>query len=187
MDRKEILRYLRTNTKTEDPAVLALVDEAAAAVTLTAEPRTIYRIFPCEVTADGVAVGNHFFKSTHLAETVRGCHRLALIGATLGVQTDRLIQTALATDTAKAMAYQAAAAAKIEEVCDQLEYTIRTAHGVRLRQRYSPGYYDLAITEQQALFQLISITRRIGVTLTDTCEMVPTKSVTAIIGIEDDE
>lgn len=187
MDRKEILRYLRTNTGTQDAAILALVDEAAAAVERTAKPKTIYRVFPCEVTAGGVTVENHFFKSERLAATIRGCRRVAIIGATLGIQTDRLIQSALATDTAKAMAYQAAAAAKIEEVCDDLEAEIQTATGAPLRQRYSPGYYDLDITEQRALFQLMEITKRIGLTLTDTCEMVPTKSVTALIGIEDNE
>lgn len=186
MDKKEILRYLRTSTKTDDPAILTLVDDAAAAVEQAANPKTIYRVFPCTVTEDGVTVENHFFKSKRLAQTVCGCHRIVIFGATLGVQTDRLIQSALTTDTARAMAYQAAAAAKIEEVCDNLEADIKAAHSVQLRQRYSPGYFDLAITEQKALFQLIDMTKRIGLTLTDTCEMVPTKSVTALIGIEDE-
>ncbi len=186
MDKKEILRYLRTSTHTENAAILALVDEAAAAVEQAAMPKTIYRIFPCEITDDGVTVEHHFFKSKRLAATVKGCRRIVVFGATLGVQPDRLIQSAVATDTAKAMAYQAAAAAKIEEVCDRLEANIQALHGVRLRQRYSPGYFDLDITEQRALFQLIDATKRIGLTLTDTCEMVPTKSVTALIGIEDE-
>lgn len=186
MDKKEILRYLRTNTRTDDPAILALVEEAANAVERAARPKTIYRIFPCVVTENGVTVENHVFQSKRLAQTVSGCRRIVIFGATLGIQTDRLIQSALATDTARAMAYQAAAAAKIEEVCDRLEANIKALHGVRLRQRYSPGYFDLDITEQRALFQLIDATKRIGLTLTDTCEMVPTKSVTALIGIEDD-
>ena len=88
-------------------------------------------------------------------------------------------------DTAKAMALQAAAAAKNEDVCDSLEKEIKAAHGVTLRRRYSPGYFDLDITEQKKLFRLVDITKRIGLTLTDSCEMVPTKSVTAFIGIED--
>ncbi|MBQ9227814.1 MAG: Vitamin B12 dependent methionine synthase activation subunit [Eubacterium sp.] len=185
MDRKEILRYLRTNTHTEDAAILALADEAAATVEKTAVPKTIYRIFDCTVTQDGVTIEGHLFPSCRLAQTVQGCRRIVVFAATLGIQTDRLIQSALMTDTAKAMAYQAAAAAKIEEVCDQLEDELRRTHGVQLRQRYSPGYFDLPITEQRALFRLMDITKRIGLTLTDTCEMVPTKSVTAFIGIEE--
>jgi len=185
MDRKEILRYLRTNSKTEDPAVLALVDEAAAAVEKAAVPKTLYRVFPCEADENGVTIGGWRFESKRLAQTVKGCPQAAVFGATLGIGVDRLIQQASATEMALAVALQAAAAAEIEEVCDELEEQIRREHGVSLRQRYSPGYFDLDITAQRSLFQMIEITKRIGITLTDSCEMAPSKSVTAIIGIED--
>lgn len=55
-----------------------------------------------------------------------------------------------------------------------------------LRSRYSPGYFDLDITENKKLFELMDITKRIGLTITGTCQMVPSKSVTAFIGIEND-
>lgn len=185
MDKKEVLRYLRTSSKTQDAQILALVDEAIGKIEQAAAPKTLYRIFDCEADDTGVTVGGCYFNSKRLAENMKGCHRAVVFGATLGPDVDRLIQRAVATDIAGAMAYQAAAAALIEEVCDTLEEQIKAAHGVTLRQRYSPGYFDLAITAQKQLFSLIDITKRIGLTLTDTCEMVPTKSVTALIGIED--
>ncbi|MBR7060593.1 MAG: hypothetical protein IKI34_02545 [Eubacterium sp.] len=75
-------------------------------------------------------------------------------------------------------------AQKIEEVCDNLENEIIAQFGVSLRQRYSPGYFDLDISEQKKVFALLELTKRIGLTLTDSCEMLPAKSVTAFIGIE---
>ncbi len=33
-------------------------------------------------------------------------------------------------------------------------------------------------------YKLLELQKRIGLTLTDTCEMVPTKSVTAFIGLD---
>lgn len=185
MDRAEILRYLRTNSKTEDKAILALVDEAAQTVEKTAKPKTLYRIFDCEVTEEELIIQNVHFKSVRLAENLKGCKRVVVFGATLGLDIDRLIKTASATDMAKAMAYQAAASALIEEVCDSLEKEIIKEHGVTLRRRYSPGYFDLDITEQKKLFTLIDITKRIGITLADSCQMMPSKSVTAFIGIEE--
>lgn len=185
MNKEEILRYMRTNSHTENKQILALVDAAAVEIEKNAMPRSLYRIFDCEVTADGVSVGGCRFESKRLAENLKGCHRVVLFGATLGTACDRVIKTALATDTAKAIALQAAAAAKIEEVCDSLEEKIKTTHHIRLRQRYSPGYFDLNVTEQKKVFALIEITKRIGITLTDTCEMVPSKSVTAFIGIDE--
>ena len=107
-----------------------------------------------------------------------------IFGATLGAECDRQIKIASATDVALAMALQAASAQKIEEVCDDAEKSITAQYGCTLRQRYSPGYFDLDITEQKKFFSLLELQKRIGLTLTDTCEMVPTKSVTAFIGLD---
>ena len=185
MNKKDILLYLRTNSKTENEQILKLVDEAAVTVERAAKPKTLYRIFDCTVTDGALIVDGVEFKSRRLAENLRGCKRVVIFGATLGVEIDRLIKSASSSDIAKAMAYQAAGATLIEEVCDALEEEIKKEYGVSLRQRYSPGYCDLDITEQKKLFSLIEITKRIGLTLTDSCEMVPTKSVTAFIGIEE--
>lgn len=187
MDRKEILRYLRTNSTVEDEKIISLVDEAAEKVEEVADVKTLYRIFDCNVTENALEIGKVIFKSKRLAETLKGCKRVVVFGATLGLETDRLIKTAGATDLAKAMAYQAAATALIEEVCDGLEKSIIEKHGVKLTRRYSPGYFDLDITEQRKLFSLVEITKRIGITLTESCQMMPSKSVTAFIGIAEDE
>ena len=80
--------------------------------------------------------------------------------------------------------YQAVLAAMVEEVCDTLEVQIQAAHHCTLRRRYSPGYYDLKLESQKDFFKLIDITKRIGVTLSDSLLMIPSKSVTAFIGVE---
>ena len=80
---------------------------------------------------------------------------------------------------------QACLASKIEEVCDGIEDELKK-QGMTLRSRYSPGYFDLDITENKKLFEIMDITKRIGLTITGTCQMVPSKSVTAFIGIEND-
>ena len=186
MDRAEILRYMRTNSHTTDAHILALADKAAQMIESEAQPKTLSRIFACTVEGDVCTIGGAVFRSSHLADNLRGCQRAVVFGATLGTACDRLIQRASATDVALAMALQAAAACMIEEVCDALEEQVKAAQGVTLRQRYSPGYFDLDISAQKQVFDLIEITKRIGVTLTDTFEMIPTKSVTAIIGIADE-
>ena len=186
MDRAEILRYMRTNSQITDEGVLALADRAAEIIEKEAAPKTLCRIFDCEISGDLCTIGGADFRSAHLADNLRGCTRAVVFGATLGTACDRVIHQAATTDVALAMALQAAAACKIEEVCDALEEQIKSSEGVTLRQRYSPGYFDLDISEQKKIFELIEITKRIGITLTDTFEMIPTKSVTAIIGIEHD-
>ena len=57
------------------------------------------------------------------------------------------------------------------------------AQGLFLRPRFSPGYGDLKLDHQKDWFRLLDISKQIGVELTDSLLMVPTKSVTALIGI----
>ena len=176
---------MRTNSKTEDEAILALADEAIERIENGVNPKTLYRIFDCKVGDETVEISGFVFKSKRLAENLRGCERVVVFGATLGIECDRLINLALHENLSMGMALQAAAAQKIEEVCDSLEEEIKAQYGVSLRQRFSPGYFDLDITEQKKFFELLELTKRIGITLTESCEMLPSKSVTAFIGIED--
>ena len=59
--------------------------------------------------------------------------------------------------------------------------------GKRCRPRFSPGYGDFPLECQPGLFRLLGVQRNIGVTLTDSLLMLPTKSVTAVIGLCDGE
>lgn len=184
MSKADILRYMRTSSKTDNAQILALVDRAIGIIADTAEPKSLYRIFDCNVTQDSVEIDGIVFLSKRLAENMAGCKRTVVFGATLGIEVDKQIRIASATDVALAMALQAAAADKIEDVCNELEEKIINDYGVTLRQRYSPGYFDLDITQQKDFFKLLPLQKRIGLTLTDTYEMVPTKSVTAFIGMD---
>lgn len=185
MNRQEILRYLRTSSKTDDERLLALIDECCSEVNACVKPRTLHRIFDCVVTDDSLMVDGFLFKSRRLADTLRGCNKVCIFGATLGTECDRLLRTYSASNISKSVVLQACLASKIEEVCDGLEDILKK-QGMKLKMRYSPGYFDLDIKENTKIFEMLELTKRIGLTLTDTCQMVPTKSVTAIIGIEND-
>ena len=185
MNRAEILRYLRTSSKTDDERLLNLIDECCLEVNACVKPKTLHRIFDCKVTDDSLIIDDVVLKSKRLVDTVKGCSQVCIFGATLGTECDRLLRTYSVTDISKSAVLQACLASKIEEVCDGLEDTLK-AEGLTLRQRYSPGYFDLDIKENKKIFDLLELTKRIGITLTDTYQMVPTKSVTAIIGIKND-
>lgn len=183
MDRAEILRYLRTNSHVQDEVLLSLIDSEMELVNKTVQPKSIYKIFDCFVTDDTLTIENQQFKSVRLAENLAGCKKVAVMAATLGTEGDRLLRT-YSTEGAKLIIMQAVLADKIEEVCDAVQKNIETENCVKTRRRYSPGYFDLDISNQTKLFSLIEITKRCGITLTDTCQMIPTKSVTAFAGIE---
>ncbi len=185
MNKNEILRYLRTSSKVEDERLFSLIDECVNEINISASPKTLHRIFDCEVSDNKVEINGFTFESQRLADTVMGCKKICVFGATLGTECDRLLRLYASSDIAKTMVLQACLAAKIEEVCDELENELK-AQGLTIRQRYSPGYFDLDLKENKKIFEMLELTKRIGITLTDTYQMVPSKSVTALIGIEND-
>ena len=101
-----------------------------------------------------------------------------------------LVRRASITSAADSAVYQAAGAAAIEAFLDDYNDKLKAsyeARGLFLRPRFSPGYGDLKLEHQKDWFRLLDITKQIGIELTDSLLMVPTKSVTAIIGIGIDE
>lgn len=52
--------------------------------------------------------------------------------------------------------------------------------------RYSPGYGDWGLDAQPQMLAAVDAQRRLGLTLTPTLLLVPTKSVTAVIGLFDE-
>ena len=55
--------------------------------------------------------------------------------------------------------------------------------GYYLRARISPGDGDFGLEQQRPLLNRLDAGRRIGVTLTDALMLLPTKTVTAVIGL----
>ena len=86
----------------------------------------------------------------------------------------------------KAVVMQAAAVAMLEDYCDEVNRQLKLRYeqdGKYLRPRFSPGYGDFSLECQREIAAALELSKRIGITLTDSLLMVPTKSVTAVIGI----
>ncbi len=187
IERKEVLRYLRASSNTDDPELLRLIDEAAERSYTEIKPKSIYEIFECSQNGDEVQIGSFTFKSVRFAENINGCKKAVVFAVTLGTESDRLLRNAAAQGASALAVYQAVLAAITEEECDKLEEHIKKTHGVKLRKRYSAGYFDLKIENQKKIFEMMDITKRIGITLTDNYLMIPSKSVTAFAGIENED
>ena len=186
---REIFRYLGyKNGARPEGAALEMIERAEAAVRGMAEPNCVYQRFPLEFPEDGaVEIGDIRIRSAALRRNLDGCTGAYLFAATLGAGVDRLISklTALGR-VSEAAAAQAAAAALIEDVCDEAGESmgrIEAAKGRGLRPRFSPGYGDFSIEHQRDITSVLDTARRIGLTVTDSLMLAPMKSVTAVIGV----
>ena len=190
-DRKEIFRYLGYHGREPDTGVAEAVDSCTAALQAVAEPRHVRRVFPLErVSADHFRIEGMDVVSRNLSRNLRGCSEVCLMAATLGLGPDRLVQRAEALGKmSRAVILQAAAAAMIEAYCDDVNEEIRmeaASKGLFLRPRFSPGYGDFSLEHQTELFRILEVQKKIGVTLTGSLLMMPSKSVTAVIGLSKD-
>lgn len=136
--------------------------------------------FPCLLIADMQIA------SKDLRKNLQGCGEVYLLAATLGPGPDLLIRRASVQRMSDAAIYQALCAEMIESCCDQICARLRrqaAEEGLYLKPRFSPGYGDLPLDLQKDLLRILDAPKKIGLTLTDSLLMMPSKSVTALIGL----
>ena len=181
----QVCRYLGCRGEL-DPTLAERVRALTAQVEEAAQPRTVSRVFPLTfLGGDKLALGPLAVESAALRRNLAGCEEVILFAATLGVGVDRLIARANAGRVSDAAVYQAAGAALIEEVCDLAWEDLRRAgeaEGWHLRPRFSPGYGDFPLTCQGELLSALRAPETIGLTASDAMLLLPSKSVTAVMG-----
>jgi len=186
---RETLRYLGYGRHAVDERTNQLITASFEELESVVRERFIYRIFDLELFDQELLKLEHFqIRSKHLVKNMTGCRRAVIFAATLGIETDLLIQKTVIGDVAKAAVMQACAATRMEELCDRIEMAVRKRvepDGCRLRPRFSPGYGDLSLEYQKEILVILEASKKIGVTVTDSYMLTPTKSVTAFIGIRD--
>lgn len=185
----EIYRYLGYGTGKPGKDAITLTEDVLDSLIKKIEPKNVYKIYECRTTDSEVFLNGHFFcESKNLAGNLAQCRSVVLLAATLGIGADKLLQRYEILNMAKAAVIQACGAACIEAYCDILQEKIcdeasKDERQLYLRPRFSPGYGDLPLQCQKSIFQELECTKRIGLTLTDSLLMYPTKSVTAFIGL----
>ena len=179
----ETLRYLGySKAVAPEEQVESLVSACADEVIKAQDLRACYCVFNFSAQGEKLDLGFAKVQSHSLAINLEGCKKIVLFACTAGAGIDRLIAKYSRISPAKAAVIQAAGAALVEDWCEELCALFKREYG-DTKPRFSCGYGDLPLTLQRDIFAALSVTKQIGVTLSDDCFMTPTKSVTAIVGI----
>lgn len=188
---KEAIRYLGYGRHAVDERTLALIADSFRELESCVRAKSVYRIFDCiHVQSDELQIGKMRIKSKSLGRNLKGCAGVVVFGATLGTGVDFLMKKYSLTEMTKAVILQACAAAFLEEYCDELQEKIARElreNGQWLRPRFSPGYGDFDVHHQKDIIRMLDTAKTIGLTMTESYMLTPTKSVTAVIGISDTE
>lgn len=187
LDLSEPLRYLGVRGK-PDPALLAELSSVADKLTRSVAPRYIWRVFPLSFREEGPALeGIGLTLPGGMAARMLGeCSQAVLLACTLGAGFEALLRAEQARSMARAAMLDACGSAWVEAGCDAAEEEISARFPELYRtDRFSPGYGDLPLTIQKDVCALLDAPRRLGVQVTDSFLMNPSKSVTAVIGLSD--
>ena len=182
VDVREVARYAGCRALT--PAVEQTVNICLAEVQPALHNTVVYAECPVTVQGGGVDFGAFFVPSTSLIKALDGCKTAVWFAATVGLELDRLITRYGITAPSKALILQSIGAERIESLCDTFVDFLSSHTGKTVRPRFSPGYGDCPLSTQYEVFRLLDCPRKIGLSLNQSLLMSPTKSVTAVVGLE---
>ena len=184
---RELLRYLGCKNGTApDQNTADLIMQCKQELEAVASPRVTWREYPLSFQGHVIDMTCLQTQSKSLERNLRDCERVLLFAATLGSQVDVLLHRYNMIQMSKAVVMQAASVAMLETFCDEQNEKLKEEYqekGWYLRPRFSPGYGDFPLECQKQIAPALELGKRIGVTLTDSLLMAPSKSVTAVIGV----
>ena len=127
------------------------------------------------------------FESNQLAALLRNCREIVLMGATAGNDIMKAIEEdAAGRNVTRGIVFDATASETVDASLDWImgyfNRTLLRENRQLLKKRYSAGYGDLLLETQNTIYRLLQLDR-IGIRITDSCMLIPEKSVTAVTGI----
>ena len=185
INRQETKRYAGLRKDQDFPE--KLVDEACNTVMMLKEPQTVWAVYPYDFCNACVQASEEYhIPGQSLRKHLSGATQVIFLSATVGEMVEQAASDAFARgEYALGMLIDAAATAAVEQTADELEKLLANKFaklGFRMTFRFSPGYGDWDLSEQDKVVKLANA-GAIGVTLTDSLMLMPRKSITAVIGL----
>lgn len=189
IDRKKVYHYVGYGADYKlSTRISSLIDEYIENAHHLIEPsysyviRGIQRVQGSSVSIEGSIV----FESKVIARLLKRCHKVAVFLVTIGKRLEemacRLAENGLILQSAVLDAIGSDAAERAADFAHGRIGEIANDQGLSISQRFSPGYCDWDIGQQKMVFRAVD-GDAVGISLTETCLMIPRKSISGIIGI----
>lgn len=183
VERQQIYRYLGYGDTQPGAQVRHMVEECLSELETQCDKRSISRRCKMDRPCPGmVSLGGIKLKSRKLYELLAGCREAVVLALTLGPGADLLLQKWERLDISRAVILQACAAAMTESYCRDCLEEMETS-STKPDSLFCPGYGDFSLEAQEILLGLLEAPKRIGLTMTKSRMLVPTKSLVGIAGL----
>ena len=182
--REEVLRYagVRGNPGSE---IIGLME---ACIRESESIRTAHFLYvPVPVSQGTVEFQGQKYSGKTLERTLKDSRAALVFAATLGFDMDQLIRRYARTHVSRAHMFQALGAERIESFLDALnaDQLPGLPENTFPGPRCSPGYGDLPLDMQRDLFAFLGCDRYLGLTLSPSLLITPSKTVTGLIALTD--
>ena len=186
--RDDVLRYLGHHGQELSDELSARIDTLTQRCLQLARPRgtlasfAISQSLPKAIELEGCTLR---LTGHDIASHLSDASEVVLLAVTIGADIDRELRLLSLTDPLGQVIFDAVATAIVERAADAAEAHARSyiaEQALFPSWRFSPGYGDLPLECQADVLAALDATRQLGITLTTSNLMLPTKSVTAIVG-----
>ncbi len=151
-------------------------------ITNCATFRYAYLTLPFKIEKSRCFIGESMVETSSLSTILDGCENVIIFAISSGPDVDRTINRGYHKSSAEGFILDAVASAYIESFADFVNEMI--SKELDTTKRFSPGYSDFSLEFQQALLAYLDAKNTVGIDLTDKLLMVPSKSITAVLGIK---
>ncbi len=184
----EVCRYMGYGDHEADPRILVILDDMKRELASICAPSFGFRTVEGDIV-DGRTLrleDKEFHPDRIIMHCLRGSEDFFLLVATAGSAYDAWRHDVECSgDMVRLLVADSLGSAIVEAVAaralDALE-TICAREGLHISNSYSPGYCGWDVMEQKMLFSLLP-DAFCGVSLTESCLMVPIKSVSSVVGL----
>ncbi len=189
IDIQQVRHYMGYGADCKPPArTSSLIDDYVENAHQLIEPSYSYVIRDIELVYGSSVVidGSIIFESQVIARLLKRCHKVAILLVTIGKHLEETARW-LAEDSlmVQSIVLEAIGSDAVDRVANFVQDRIRkvaSEQGLVTSQRFSPGYCDWDIEQQEILFRTMD-SDSAGIHLTERYLMIPRKSISGIIGI----
>ncbi len=185
LNMSEIKRYSGLDQYTDFPA--HLLDQACTESYILAQPQATWQIYNYDASTATIMGSQPLtLQAPKIIHYLSSAVQVIVIALTIGPKLENKVSTYfISGEYTSGLLLDAAGTASVEVAADQVcEFIKRQSaqQGYVTLPRFSPGYGDWDITVQPLILELANA-HEINVTATDSCMLLPRKSITAVIGL----
>lgn len=179
------------------PSLIQTTEHAITKSKYLLQPRVLYEIYPVksfvherlELDSTPINPGKAYLTGPLIAQHLAAARQVILMLCTIGSDLDETVSSLFKADPVQAVALDGVGSAAVEnlaiQVCNYFEAQAK-ASGQNTSMPLNPGMVGWPVEEgQPQIFTLLDYDQ-IKVSLTDSCMMVPNKSLSMVLGMGKD-